>query len=473
MHQLIERIRALIAPFRQKGSFAQNFFVTFSGSAAVTVLGFLLTPVMTRIYPPASYGQFAVFSAAIGNLALLSSLTYQNALPLPKDKADALALMQLSGLLAVGAFGITSLALLLFGPWLVGWLQVQALGWWFYLLPIILLFYNLSLLFSSWYTRTKQFRTRAGVDVVTSVTGRAVTIGWGLATGGHPSGLVVGDVFSKFTLFVGLLRSGIHREWGELQSTFSWARVRAVAHTYREFPLYMLPGAYVNTLSAQLPIFFLTSGFGATVVGLYSFSVTLLEIPVSLTGSAIAPVFYQKAAELYHTDMPRLRELTLNIYNKLLYAGILPLGLITIFGDWIFRIAFGARWEMAGVFTGYLGYYYIFKLTSQATGNLYTILGKQRYLLLTNLLLLLTRAAALAVGVYLHDVNLALLLFGAGSLVCIFLIDMHILHLLELPVLRIALRTIAMLVLVLAVLKGLRLGLEHLVPGIATWQFGR
>ncbi|AII51138.1 lipopolysaccharide biosynthesis protein [Hymenobacter sp. APR13] len=458
------RVLALTQPLRQQGSFAQNFFVSFSGSAAVTVLGFLLTPVMTRIYPPAAYGQFAVFSAAVSNLALLGSMAYQTAIPLPKTKDEALALMQLSAVLAVGSFLITGLALLLFGPWIVAWLQVEALGWWFYLLPVILLLYNLSLLLSSWYTRTKQFRARAGVDVATSVAGRAFTIGWGWATGGHASGLVVGDVFSKLTTFVGLLRSGVHREWGELRRSFSWTQVRAVAYVYREFPFYSLPSAYINTLSAQLPIFFLTSGFGATVVGLYSFSVTLLEIPVGLTGSAIAPVFYQKAAELYHTDLARLRELTLNIYNKLLYVGLLPLGLITVFGDIIFRIAFGARWEMAGVFTGYLGYYYIFKLTSQATGNLYTVLGKQRYLLLTNLLLLLTRAAALAIGVYAHDVNLALLLFGVGSLMCIFLIDMHILHLLQLPVVRIALRTLLLLGITLVLLKGLRLGLEHYLP---------
>ncbi|UOQ97078.1 oligosaccharide flippase family protein [Hymenobacter sp. 5317J-9] len=463
---MLKKIALLTQPLRQKGSFAQNFVVALSGSAAVTALGFLLTPIMTRIYPPASYGQMAVLNAAVSNLTLLTTLTYQSAVPLPKTKDEAMSLMQLSGVLAVGSFVLVSLVLLLFGPLITVWLDVQALGRWFYVLPFLLLFYNLSLLLSSWYTRTKEFRTRAGVDVVTSVVGRGFTIGFGVFTHGHPSGLVVGDLFSKLTTFVALLRSGVYREWDELRRTFSWARVRKAAYDFREFPLYTLPGTYVNTLSAQLPIFFLTSGFGATVVGLYSFSVTLLEIPVGLTGSAIAPVFYQKASELFHTDLPRLRELTLNIYNKLLYVGIVPLGLITVFGDWIFKFAFGARWEMAGVFTGYLGYYYIFKLTSQATGNLYTVLSKQRYLLLTNLLLLLTRAAGLAVGVYLHNVDLALLLFGVGSLVCIFLIDMHILHLLGLPVVRIALRTILLLGITLALLKGMRLGIEQLFPGL-------
>jgi O-antigen/teichoic acid export membrane protein len=453
---------------RQKGSFAQNFFITFSGSAFVTALGFLLTPIMSRLYPPAAYGQFAVFSSVVSNLSMLTTLTYQNTLPLPKTKEKALALMQLITLLSLTSFVIVSVGLLLFGEWLTTWLQVQTLGAWFYTVPVLLLFYNLSLMMSSWYTRTKEFRTRAGVDVVTTVIGRVFTIGYGWFTHGHPSGLVLGDFISKLTTFVGLLRSGIHREMGELHRTFSWVRIREVAHEYREFPLYVLPSGYVSTLSAQLPIFFLTSGFGATIVGLYSFSVTLLEIPVHLTGSAMAPVFYQKASELYNNEPARLKELTLNIYNKLLYIGVLPLGLITIYGDWIFRIVFGAQWEMAGVFTGYLGYYYIFKLTSQSTSNLYTILGKQRYLLLSNVLLLITRAAALAIGVYMHDVNLALLLFGLGSLICIFVVDMHILYLVELPVVRIALRTILILLTTLALLKGLRYGIEYWFPGLTS-----
>lgn len=397
---------------------------------------------------------------------MLTTLTYQNTLPLPKTKEKALALMQLTILLSLTSFVLVSGALLLFGEWFITWLQVQTLGVWFYTVPVLLLFYNLSLMMSSWYTRTKEFRTRAGVDVVTTVVGRAFTIGYGWFTQGHPSGLVIGDFISKFTTFVGLLRSGVHREIGEMRHTFSWPRIREVAVEYREFPLYVLPSGYVSTLSAQLPIFFLTSGFGATVVGLYSFSVTLLEIPVHLTGSAMAPVFYQKASELYNSEPARLKELTLSIYNKLLYIGVLPLGLITIYGDWIFKIAFGTQWEMAGVFTGYLGYYYIFKLTSQSTSNLYTILGKQRYLLLSNVLLLLTRAAALAIGVYMHDVNLALLLFGLGSLACIFVVDMHILHLVQLPVMRIALRTILILLTTLALLKGLRYGIEYWFPGI-------
>lgn len=464
--RLTQALRQNLQALRQPGSFAQNFVVSFSGSALVTAIGLLLTPVMSRIYPPAAYGQFAVFNTIVSNFNIVATLSYSSAIPLPGKKRDALAIVQLTIVLALGAFALAMLGLLLFGNALTHWLNVEAVGRWVYAIPLLMLLYNLSLVMSSWYIRTKAFRTRTTADVATSLAGRGFTIGYGWWSNGSIVGLVVGDIFSKATLFISLLRSDFRHELGALRRTFSWARVREAAYRYREFPLYVLPGGYISSLSSQLPIIMLTSGFGSTVVGLYSFAASLLEIPVSLIGSGVAPVFYQKASEVQNTEPERLKDITLNVYYKLLYLGLLPLGFITIFGDWIFKYIFGAQWEMAGVFTGYLGYYYIFRLTSQATGMIYNVLGRQNYALITNLVLLATRAAALGVGIWLHDANLAMLLFGLSSLACTFLIDLHILHLLRLPVFRIALRTIGLMLVTLALFKGLRIGAEYFFPSL-------
>ena len=196
-------------------------------------------------------------------------------------------------------------------------------------------------------------------------------------------------------------------------------------------------------------------------MGLYAFSTSLLELPIGLIGDAITPVFLQKATEIYEQEPERLKQLCLGLYNKLFYLGLLPFGIITVYGDWIFKFAFGARWEQAGVFTAYLGYYYIFKLASYATSPIYAVFRKQRTVLLGTALLVLCRAASLTLGTYAHDLNLGMLLFGVSSLVITFLIDMHILHLLKLPVLRVAIRSILLVLVTLAILKGIRIGLLH------------
>ena len=114
-------MRHNVQALRQRGSFAQNFAVTFSGTAAVTAIGFLLTPVMSRIHPPATYGQFAVFNSLVSNLSIVTTLVYTGAFLLPKSREKFLALVQLTVLLTFGTCTLLAGALLLGGGYVVRW----------------------------------------------------------------------------------------------------------------------------------------------------------------------------------------------------------------------------------------------------------------------------------------------------------------------------------------------------------------
>ncbi len=464
---MIKRVQSVVSrnvqALRQRGSFAQNFAVTFSGTAGVAVIGILVTPIMSRLYAPAAYGLFAVFNSIVANASLFSTLAYPSAFLLPRVAKRFHALVHLSLLLATAMLVLMLSAVLLLRRPLLHLLNAEALGDWVYVIPFTVLLYNLMAMMNSWYLRTKDFGKRAGIDVGTSLAGRVLTLGAGALLHGSPTGLLLGDVFTKVVAAGTMLLSGIHRQLREVMSTFSWKRVKATAFEYREYPFYVMPTAYLNTVASQLPIFFLSSSFGTTAVGLYAFSTSLLELPIGVIGNAIAPVFLQKATETYQREPDRLKQLCLDLYNKLFYLGLVPFGIITVYGDWIFKFAFGTRWEQAGLFTSYLGYYYIFKLASYATSPIYAVFRRQRTVLLGTILLVLCRAASLAIGAYSHNLNTGMLLFGISSLVVTFLIDMHILHLLKLPVLRVAIRSTLLVLATLLVLKGLRLGIEHLL----------
>ncbi|MDF7810197.1 oligosaccharide flippase family protein [Hymenobacter sp. YC55] len=458
-------LKANVKQIRQKGSFAQNLAITFSATAFVAVLGFAVSPIMTRLYNPQSYGLFALFTAIVNNVNLISTLGYAPAFVLPRQRKRSIALVQLTVLLSLAALLLMSLAFWLIHDKLLRWLRAEELGVWFYVIPLAVFVFNLNVLMSAWYLRTKDFKKRAGIDVVTAVAGRSITLAVGWLGHGPAGGLLLGDLFSKFTMFFSMLFNGIHRQLGELRRPFSWSLIRAVAWEYREYPFYVMPTAYLNTLAGQLPIFFLATGFGTTAVGLFAFSTSLLELPINLIGNAVAPVFLQKAAETYQQDPERLKQICLNLYNKLFYLGLLPFGVITVFGDWIFSFVFGARWEQAGVFTGYLGYYYVFKLASYATSPIYAVLQRQRIALLGTALLVLARAGSLVLGMRLHNLNLGMLLFGLSSLIVTFLVDLNVLYLLHVPMLRVAMRTLLFVVITLGLLWGLRASLEGFLAG--------
>ena len=93
----------------------QNFVITMSGSMVVTALGFLRTPVMSRLYPPAAYGQFAVFNSLASNLAMISTLSYTLGFLQPKEKEKFHHLIQLTVVLTFGVCLLTVAALLVVG----------------------------------------------------------------------------------------------------------------------------------------------------------------------------------------------------------------------------------------------------------------------------------------------------------------------------------------------------------------------
>lgn len=463
MKQHVQRlVDENLRPLFRKGSFIQNFAITLSGSVAVTAIGFLLTPIMSRLYPPASYGQFAVFNTLANNLAMIGTLTYTVGFLQPKEEGKFHAMVQLTVVLTAAVCLLLTGVLLVAGPTLTRVLHIESLGNMLYTLPVLLLLFNLSNIMNSWYMREKQFLRRTSVEITTTLVGRGFTIGYGWWAGGHVSGLLLGEFFNRITSTVSLLSGSIRHSLGTLWRTFSWQKVKEVAIEYKQFPLYFLPGSFISSFSSQLPVFALTTGFNATAVGLYSFSVGLLEIPITLIGNAIMPVFWQKATETHQNEPERLPEIMLSVYYKLLYLGLLPFGIITIYGDLLFKFVFGPRWEMAGVITGYLGYYYVFKLMSQATAPIYTILNKQHYVLWFNVVVVVLRAIALGIGMMSHDLHLTMLLFGLTSLVSCFLIDLQVLAMLKLPIIRIGLRTGVIVGVTLLILYGTRLAANAL-----------
>jgi len=91
--RLRQSLAVNVQQLQRKGSFAQNLAITFSGTATIAVIGFAVSPIMTRLYEPQSYGLFAVFSAIVSNVSLFSALGYAPAILVPRQQKKFLALV--------------------------------------------------------------------------------------------------------------------------------------------------------------------------------------------------------------------------------------------------------------------------------------------------------------------------------------------------------------------------------------------
>ncbi len=120
-----------------------------TGSVLAHALPLLLGPLLTRLYTPQDFGQFALLWAVATNLAVVGCARYEFALPLEKSPGRASVLMALCArlLLAVSATSVAIAAVL------VLW-QGTPLAW---LLPLAVLAGGTTQWLTLWATRSQRF----------------------------------------------------------------------------------------------------------------------------------------------------------------------------------------------------------------------------------------------------------------------------------------------------------------------------
>lgn len=396
--RIIEHLRADLRRIRTKDSFARNAFTIFSGNSLVLLSQLVLTPTIARIYGPEVYGIYGLFSALVINLASISDLGYSTAYVLPKDDREHLHLLRLNlFLLSVVTLVALVGALLreqvyqLVPDW-------RPLGPLVLLLPLGLAGYGCIYFFTQSLTRHKAFRTSVLLGTTTTVTTRAANLIYGLLSKGALMGMIIGEVainaISSVFYWVAMQRYGI----GALMREWDWKALRAVAIAYRRYPLLTFPERWVAQLSGQLPIFLLIED--PEVVGWFALSTSLLAMPLRLLGYSLNNVYIQKAASTVESAPEELGRLTRGLHLRLFWIGLPAFAVLTFFSDWVFAFIMGEAWRGAGVITGFMGLFYLFRLTSEPISTLFYAQRKEHRLLGFQLGLGAARLAAMGAALY-------------------------------------------------------------------------
>jgi len=121
------------------------------------------------------------------------------------------------------------------------------------------------------------------------------------------------------------------------------------ARKYDVFPKINSLHAFVDVLQSSGMVFLLSYFFGGVILGFYSLTLKVLRTPVSLIGTSVSQVFFQKASETYNTG----GDLELLVKRMIVRLSLLasPLFIIIfLFGPDMFSIFFGETWRAAGIY---------------------------------------------------------------------------------------------------------------------------
>lgn len=156
-----------------QNSFARGVSILVGGTAGAQALMILAAPLLTRLYTPEYFGLLAVYSGLLAIFAVVASLQYELAIPLPESNSEAANVLVLSLLVVILMTGISAIMVLVAGEQMADVLNTPKLASYFWLLPLGVFLSGIYNIFNYWAVRTQAFgdiaRTRVSQTLVTLV----------------------------------------------------------------------------------------------------------------------------------------------------------------------------------------------------------------------------------------------------------------------------------------------------------------
>ena len=321
------------------------------GSALAQIISTIAAPISTRLYTPQDYGTLAVFNSLLGFVAILATLRYEMAIPLPATDDGALDVFALCAGILTSVTLIVGAAIWLGGDWLTAVTGSGTLRPWVWLFPIGVLGTAIYQSLSYWTLRRRRYKELAQTKFSQSILGTATMLGIGAIHTG-PLGLLLSAIVSGGAGIM-LLRRDMVVIARNRTTRITPAALWSAAREYRQFPLCASLAALLNSAATSLPPLLLSSLYGQEVTGWFALAYKVMCLPMSLVGLAVGQVFLGEAAKVAREAPERLPTFFAAVSKRLL----LPAAIVFVGGavsPFAFPILFGARWGQAGIYAACL-----------------------------------------------------------------------------------------------------------------------
>ncbi len=414
MNESINNIPNESSRFPKKTSFAGDVLTLASGITLAQILTILVAPILTRIYSPEDFGLQALFVSITGIFGVIACLRYELSIMLPKSDEDAVNLLTLSLLIAL-IVSIFTIPVIWFARQPIqNILKAPQLSAYLWLVPLFTFTNGTSLSLNGWNSRIKQFRRLSVAGIINSIAVSGTKLGTGFAgyatAGSLISANLVGQLTSSFIL------GG--QVWKEdkslLLKNIGWKKMISGLKRYHKLPLIDSWSSLLNVISWQLPTFLLSSFFSPVAAGFYSLGFQFIQLPMSLIGTSISQVFYQRASEAKFEGT--LAQMVKNVFRLLVVIGMFPILTLTVVGNDIFSVIFGNTWAEAGVYAQILSIWVFVWFVSSPLSTLWIVHENQEFGFKITVVNFITRFLSLWIGGLSGNIHLALLLFSSSGI---------------------------------------------------------
>lgn len=174
-------------------------------------------------------------------------------------------------------------------------------------------------------------------------------------------------------------------------------RLKLLLSRYRQYPLYDVPSTFLSAFTLYAATFFLFDLYGPRETGFFAFAFRLAGLPMALLASSLSEVFFQKAAQSFHSDRTFWKPLRFNLivagsFALLIFVATLLLARIAV------QIYLGPDWDAVATVLIILAPMMAARFLFVAVSSAPLVTGHTRSLLTANATLALVPIAIYGLG---------------------------------------------------------------------------
>jgi O-antigen/teichoic acid export membrane protein len=380
-----------------KSEFSRNVLTLMTGTTIAQAIPIAISPILTRIYSPEDFGFFALYMSLLLVLSSIATMKYELAINLPLKDEDAYVVLFLSIVIALVVSVILFLVMLFYSRPIALLLGNEAIRPWLYLLPFSILLAGIINSLNYWFNRKKAFKTLAISRVAQTSSASVTQLSLGVFL--TNAGLLVGSIVGQLTSVL-LLVNIFSRQRNPLFNKHIFLEnILEKLALFKKFPKYQVPSTFVESSSAQMPIFLLGAFFAPSVVGFYSLSQKVVRLPITVVASSIGEVFRQEASRGF-AESGDVRGVFKDTLIKLSLISIVPFSIFALFSPELFAFVFGNDWIIAGEYAQVMTPLFWLSFVVGPLSVMFIIAEKQEYDLVIQITLLVSSVSSLLIGFY-------------------------------------------------------------------------
>lgn len=386
----------------------RDMSVSGLGALASPIANFIAIPIVARLYGPEAYGVWAILLSIAVIAGTISTLRYELAIVIADDEKEA---GQVTVISLISVIATSVIVAIVIAPLcsLFGFVASSTLLW---LVPVIVLFSGLKLVFDA-------VTTRAGMFVLRSSSLAALAIGTGgsqilfhyIGRGGA-FGLLLGSVIG-FALSVTILVMGNLLFNRNFKYSLTFENLCEVARKHNRFPRFSVPYTLTGNLRREGTKLIMGALGSPALVGAFALSQRVTNFPALAFSNGIRPVLFRKAAA--GEDVKHFIHRLILILMMLIMPAA---GVIAIQADRVMLFIFGNKWIESGMMVQWMVIPAAFFVCTNWMDRLLDVYGKQKLMFIIEVIGTHISVGGLSYGLFIiSSPEAGVALFAGGQLV--------------------------------------------------------